>query len=81
VLLSPSRREHPDIAELRRKFKEDRAKKLEPPTNHVVEPLTAYSKGRVLETNEPYYRIDSYAVIRENGEMRIIGIRLFNFGF
>jgi len=31
----------------------------------------------VLRANEKYYDIGNYEVIRENGEMRIIGIRFF----
>ena len=74
-------RERPEIDKEIRKFKEDLLKKSEPPTTYLIKPLTAYSKGQVLAVNEPYYRIDGFALIRENGEMRIIGIRLFNLGF
>ena len=59
-------KEHPHIAEQIRQFKAE-TKKLELPTNYVVKPLTAYSRGQVLETDEQYYRIDGFAVIRENG--------------
>jgi hypothetical protein len=65
------------VAERIRKFKEETlATKLEPP-NDVVKPLTAYSRGRVLGLDEPYYQIGEYAVVREDNEMRIIGIRFF----
>jgi hypothetical protein len=40
--------------------------------------LTAYSRGRVLGLKEQYYQIGDYAVIRENGQMRIVGIRFFS---
>jgi hypothetical protein len=70
-------RDHPSVAERIRKFKEETlATKLEPP-NDVVKPLTAYSRGRVLGLDEPYYQIGEYAVVREDNEMRIIGIRFF----
>ena len=72
-------KEYFKIAEVMRQLKE--APKLELPTNYVV-PLTAYSKGHVLGVKEQYYQVgSSYAVIRENGEMRIIGIRILNLGF
>ena len=48
------------------------------PPSHVVKPLTAYSRGRVLDLNEEYYQIGDYAVIREGRAMRIIGIRFFS---
>ena len=70
-------KDHPFVAERVRKFKQETlGEKFEPPTD-LVEPLTAYSRGRVLGVNEPYYRIENYAVIREGNEMRIIGIRFF----
>lgn len=73
-------KEYPKIAEALRQFK--LSSKLELPTNYVVKPLTAYSKGHVLGVKEQYYRVgSSYSVIGENGEMRIIGIRLLNLGF
>lgn len=60
-----------------RRFKEEELfKKLEPP-DHIVRPLTAYSRGRVLRLDEPYYQIGEYAVIREGRQMKIVGIRFF----
>jgi hypothetical protein len=67
---------NPNVAERIREFKRDMAKKIELPA-HAVEPLTAYSRGRVLGLKEEYYRIGDYAVIREGRQMRIIGIRFF----
>ncbi|HZN01130.1 MAG TPA: hypothetical protein VFB70_17120 [Pyrinomonadaceae bacterium] len=70
-------KDRPDVAERIRKFKQEvLSTKLEPP-NDVVKPLTAYSRGRVLGLDEPYYQIGNYAVAREGNEMRIIGIRFF----
>ncbi|HEX6047164.1 MAG TPA: hypothetical protein VFZ22_21930 [Pyrinomonadaceae bacterium] len=69
---------YPRVAEGIHKYKQSLSGKLEPPTSYVVKPLTAYSKGRVLALNEKYYQIESYAVIREGAEMRIIGIRFFS---
>ena len=68
---------YPLVAEAIRKYKEGLSRKLEPPRDHVVKPLTAYSKGRVLGLKQEYYQIDSFAVIREGGPMKIIGIRFF----
>lgn len=73
-------KQYPKVAEALRQFKV--SAKLELPTHYVVEPVTAYSKGRVLGVKEQYYQVGtSYYVIRENGEMRIIGIRILNLGF
>ena len=69
--------QYPRVAERIREFKNDLSKKIELP-QHKVKPLTAYSKGRVLGLHEEYYQIGDYAVIREAGHMRIIGIRFFS---
>ena len=63
---------NPDVADKIRKYKEYLLKPIELP-NRVVKPLTAYSKGRVLPTVARYYQIDECAVIREGGQMRLIG--------
>ena len=71
-------KDHPSVAERIRKFKKEvLSEKFEPPANDIVKPLTAYSRGRVLGLDEPYYQIGSYAVVREGNHMRIIGIRFF----
>ena len=71
-------KDHPPVAERIRKFKKEAlSEKFEPPANDIVKPLTAYSRGRVLGLDEPYYQIGSYAVVREGNDMRIIGIRFF----
>ena len=58
-------------------FKDDLRKELKPP-EQVVRPITAYSKGRVLDLKAEYYQVGDYAVIREGSEMKIIGIRFFS---
>lgn len=63
----------PQVAERIRQFKSDLSK-TEPPPDQAVKPLTAYSKGNVLPLNQEYYQIGDYAVIRERGQMKIIGI-------
>jgi len=67
---------HPEVVERIRDFKKVLMTPLEQPTT-VVRPLTAYSHGQVLPPNAKYYQIGSYAVIREQGQMKIIGIRFF----
>ena len=78
VVLRTYLQQDPAAAERMRLFKIGLAKSLPVPKNYVVRPLTYYSKGRVLAAKEPYYQIDSYSVIREGSEMKIIGIRFFN---
>lgn len=68
---------YPAVAERIRQFKIDLSRKIELPQS-VVRPLTAYSRGKVLGLHEEYYQIGDYAVIREGGHMRIIGIRFFS---
>jgi hypothetical protein len=70
-------RRDPGVAERIRDFKAGLLKSLELP-NHVIKPLTAYSRGSVLALNHEYYQIGDYAVIREGSHMRIVGIRFFS---
>ncbi|HEX5966197.1 MAG TPA: hypothetical protein VFY51_09695 [Pyrinomonadaceae bacterium] len=60
------------VAKNIQEYKKHLLKPVEPP-NRVVKPMTGYSKGRVLRPNEEYYQIDNCAVIREGGQMRLIG--------
>jgi hypothetical protein len=53
-------------------YKAHLLKPVEPP-NRVVKPMTGYSKGHVLRPNEQYYQIDDCVVIREGGQMRLVG--------
>ena len=69
-------RDHPPMTEQMRKVK-DEWKRIEVPTDHLVEPLTSYSRGHVLGVKEPYYRIGNCSVIREKNQMRLIGIKVF----
>jgi len=50
---------------------------LKLPDKYVVKPLTSYRNSNVLSAEERYYQIRNYEVVRENGEMKIIGIRFF----
>jgi hypothetical protein len=71
---------NPNGAEQIRKYKEHLSKPLVLP-NRVVKPMTAYSHGRVLRANEEYYQIDDCAVIREDGQMRLIGYTFLKMRF
>src|SRR5689334_15107047 len=50
---------------------------LKLPDTYLVQPLTSYRNTNVLGPNEKYYQIGNYEVVRERGEMKIIGIRFF----
>jgi hypothetical protein len=67
---------HVSVAERVRGMKKGLSE-LELPKNYVVQPLTAYRNSHVLGAKEKYYQIGNYDVVREGGEMRIIGIRFF----
>lgn len=68
------------VAEAVREIKKNLSQQSDPPA-HVVKPLTAYSKGRVLPLNARYYDIDNCAVIREAGRMKMIGFVFLEFRF
>lgn len=62
-----------------RKFKsEARSAKLVPPADHKVEPMRGYYRSGVLGKDDPYYEIDGCVVAREQGRMRIVGLKFFN---
>jgi len=67
----------PRVAERVRRFKLELSKLPSLPASKV-EPLTSYSKGRVLGPDEKYYQIGDYAVIRDGMQMKIIGVRFFS---
>lgn len=67
----------PKAAERLRAFKAMLAKPLVVPTGYVVKPTNSYSHGRVLDVKDEYYQIETFSVIREGSQMRIIGIRFF----
>jgi geranylgeranyl reductase family protein len=68
---------NPAFAETLRSYKANLTKPLQVPKNHIVKPITYYSKGEVLGSQEPFYKIDYYSVIRERGEMKLIGVEFF----
>ena len=70
-------KQYPNVAERIRDYKASLGKEIEPPA-YPLKPLTAYSRGHIRGLKEEYYQIGDYAVIREDGQMRIIGIRFFS---
>jgi hypothetical protein len=70
---------YPSVAERVGRFKtEALSASFEPPTEYKVEPINGYYRSGVLGTNEMYYEINGYIVARDQGRMRIVGIRFFN---
>jgi hypothetical protein len=70
---------HPEVAERIGKFKaEALSVKLKPPKYSIVKPPHDSGRGKVLRKDEAHYEINGYTVIREGGQMRIVGIRFFN---
>ena len=69
---------NPSVAEAVRELKKNLSQQSDPPA-HVVKPLTAYSKGRVLLPAARYYDIDDCMVIREGAKMRMIGFIFLKF--
>ncbi|HEU4796719.1 MAG TPA: NAD(P)/FAD-dependent oxidoreductase [Pyrinomonadaceae bacterium] len=69
----------PKAAEQLREFKASLSKPIQVPTSYLVQPLTHYSRGRVLGLKEEYYQIGSFYVTREGPEMKIIGFRFFTY--
>ncbi|PWT92117.1 MAG: hypothetical protein C5B55_06970, partial [Blastocatellia bacterium] len=69
---------YPSVAERVRKFKSDLVTgDFGPPKTSRVEPIKYSGGGGVLSEGESYYQIEGYTVVRENGQMRIAGIRFF----
>jgi len=71
-------RRNPLVAERIRSFKaEADSPRFVPPIDHKIEAQTAYfGRGQVLK-DEAYYEIESYRVVKEDGKMRIVGLRFF----
>ena len=71
--------ENSAFAESLRKFKaEIFREKFEPPSDYQIKPTRGYSRGKVLNSNEDFYEIDGYSLVKEKGKMKIVGIRFFN---
>jgi len=69
----------PAVAERISKFKSEMvATRIEPPSDHKIEPSLGHIAAGVLAKDEPHYEINNYLVAREQGKMRIVGIRFFN---
>ena len=69
---------YPRVAERLERFKHDALTgKLVPPKGSRVAPNRDGSTGRAIWANEPYYQLDSYFVVREGKQMKIVSIRFF----
>jgi hypothetical protein len=67
-------KENPAFAKSIEEFKSE---KFEPPVDYKVTPTRGYYRGKVLCGDENFYEINGYSLIREQGKMKIIGIRFF----
>jgi hypothetical protein len=53
--------------------------RFEPPIDHKIEPRRGgYHRSGVLGRDEAYYEVNGCTVVRERGQVRLIGIRFFN---
>jgi len=69
---------YPTVAERVSSFKtEAMSAKLYPPTDHIVKPQNEYFGQGQMEKGDPYYEIEGYRVVNEDGKMRIVGLRFF----
>ncbi|MEJ7713245.1 MAG: hypothetical protein WKF84_26215 [Pyrinomonadaceae bacterium] len=67
------------VAERVRKFKSEAlSAKFGPPDDRKAAPRHGYSDAGVLGKNEIYYEINGFIVARDQGKMRIVGLRFFN---
>jgi hypothetical protein len=70
--------EYPSVAERLRSFKaEAMSAKLAIPNDHEIKPQNGYFGHGELQKDEPYYEIEGYRVVNEDGKMRIVGLRFF----
>lgn len=71
-------KKYPAVAEGVNKFKSELlASKIVPPTDYKILPKRGYYRSNVVNAKQEYYEIDGYVLIKEQGKMRIVGIRLF----
>ena len=69
---------YPSVAERIRKFKSDLITgDFRPPKSSIVKSLKYDGGGEVLNKGESYYQIEGYTVVREDGQMKIAGIKFF----
>ena len=69
-------KENPAFAARFRRFKSEVfPEKFEPPRDYRVTPSRGSYRSGVLNGNEDYYEIDGYTLAREQGKMKIVGIR------
>lgn len=71
--------QYPVVAERLRAFKtEMNTSRLEPPKDYNVKPQRSAESEGGTSKGEAYYSINGYKVIREDGRMRIVEMKLFN---
>lgn len=69
---------NPRVAQRVENFKHDALTgKVVPPKTRRVTPERGGSTGRAVWENEPYYQLESYTVVREGTQMKIVAIRFF----
>lgn len=69
---------NPRVAERVENFKHDALTgKLVPPKTRRVTAERGGSTGRAVWEGEPYYQLESYTVVREGSQMKIVAIRFF----
>ena len=69
---------YPSVAERVRSFKaEAKSAKFDPPADHLVKTRNEYFGNGQMEKGDPYYEIEGYRVVNDDGKMRIVGLRFF----
>jgi len=58
-------------------FRKAFSAQMMPPANQKVEPIKSSLAPGVLQPGQPYYQISGYLVARDQGRLRIIGLRFF----
>ena len=67
---------NPRVAERVENFKRDALTgKVVPPKTRRVSPERGGSTGRAVWEGEPYYQLESYTVVREGKQMKLVSIR------
>ena len=68
----------PSVAERVRNFKSEAlSASVKPPGDRKIEPMRGSYKTGVLGRDEAYYEIESCIVARDQGKMRMVGLRFF----
>jgi hypothetical protein len=65
------------VADRLNEFRKAFSAQLTPPAKQKVEPIKSSLASGVLLPGQPYYQISGYLVAKDQGQMRIIGLRFF----